>query len=130
MPHFSAGCDRQILAVTAQIRCGLLLNDSSRVGGSESSSARECAEESDAAGIWKQHHILGVALTQADVTPVGNLQTSSQTEADCAAARGLSKNRRLLWKVGGGVGLLPVTASPNTANDAREVDAVVCNRWV
>lgn len=28
----------------------------------------ECAEESDVAGTWKRHHILGVALTQADIT--------------------------------------------------------------
>lgn len=27
----------------------------------------ECREESDLAGIWKRHHILGVALTQADI---------------------------------------------------------------
>ena len=44
------------------------VGDESRVLGSDPGERDECTEESDSAGTWKHHHILGVALTQADVT--------------------------------------------------------------
>lgn len=72
MPHFSTGCYRQIPAMTKQIPTALLMNDSSRVGGSESSSMYECTERVRCCGNMDppSHPWCGSDSCVADITLV------------------------------------------------------------
>lgn len=60
----------------------------------------ECAEDSYTAGSWKCHHILGVSLTQTDITQWKPLDFQSDTGLLCWSTWALSKNHQIVWKVG------------------------------